>query len=97
MKARATRNGGKFRHDIEMRRPARLLRHSVRGGVEATVQCPRMEYGLTVPGGAVREGRVTACGGPACLTLTTPVDLPAGQQGTSARIIARSGEPDAGR
>jgi len=82
-------------HDLGLRAPHTLLRRveGVHGSVAVKIDfAPRMEYGRTQPHLRPVEGGVVARGGPAQLTLTSPVPLRC-ENGT-ARAVVVVGEGD---
>ena len=82
-------------HEIGLRVPHLLIRRveGLAGEVTMTTDfAPRMEYGRTEPHLSVGPGGVVARGGPARLTMTSPVALHADAGVASARFTVSTGE-----
>jgi len=82
-------------HDLGLRSPHTLLRRveGVSGTVELEVDfAPRMEYGRTEPHLSPVDYGVVARGGPAQLTLASPVPLRCEKGSARARIVVEAGE-----
>ena len=82
-------------HQLGLRSPHVLIRtvEGLRGTVDlVTTFAPRMEYGLTVPHLVLRPDGVRARGGPATLTLTTPVQLDREPGQATARFPVNAGD-----
>ncbi len=82
-------------HDLGLESPHTLLRRvdGVRGSVELEVDfAPRMEYGRTEPHMRPVATGVVARGGPAQLTLTSPVPLQCQHGSARARFVITPGE-----
>lgn len=82
-------------HDLGRRSPHTLLRRveGVRGSVTLRISfAPRMEYGRTTPHLLPIAGGVVARGGPAQLTLTSPIALRCEDGSASAVFVVEEGE-----
>jgi len=82
-------------HDVGLQSVHTLLRvvECVRGTVELEVDfAPRMEYGRTEPHMTPVDGGVVARGGPAQLTLTSPVPLRCENGSAWARMVVAAGD-----
>lgn len=82
-------------HDLGLRSPHTLLRRveGVSGTVELEVDfAPRMEYGRTEPHLRLVDHGVVARGGPAQLTLASPVPLRCENGSARTRIVVEAGD-----
>ncbi|MGI8807416.1 MAG: glycoside hydrolase family 15 protein [Acidimicrobiales bacterium] len=82
-------------HDLGLQVPHTLLRRveGVRGNVVVEIDfAPRMEYGRTEPLFRLVGEGVVARGGPAQLTLLSPVPLQCGNGSARARVVVGAGE-----
>ncbi len=82
-------------HDLGLRSVHTLLRRveGVRGSVELEIEfAPRMEYGRTEPHLRSVAAGVVARGGPAELTLASPIPLRCRNGRASARLVVTAGE-----
>ncbi len=82
-------------HDLGLQSPHTLLRRveGVRGTVAMDLDfSPRMEYGRTEPHLRTLASGVIARGGPAQLTLTSPIPLQCGSGSARARFSVRPGD-----
>ena len=82
-------------HDLGLQSPHTLLRRAegVRGTVVLEIDfAPRMEYGRTEPHFRSVAAGVIARGGPAQLTLTSPIALRCKNGSARARFVIRSGD-----
>ena len=82
-------------HDLGLQSPHALLRRveGIRGSVAMQIEfAPRMEYGRTEPHLRPVAGGVVARGGPAQLSLTSPVPLRCENGSARARFVIKAGE-----
>ncbi len=82
-------------HDLGLQSPHTLLRRveGVRGRVALEIEfAPRMEYGRTTPHLFPIPGGVVARGGPAQLTLTSPIPLRCEDGSASAIFVVEAGD-----
>jgi GH15 family glucan-1,4-alpha-glucosidase len=82
-------------HDLGLRVPHTLLRRiqGLRGNVAVEIDfAPRMEYGRTQPLFRLVDEGVVARGGPAQLTLLSPVLLQCGNGSARARVVVGAGD-----
>lgn len=82
-------------HDLGLRSPHVLLRRveGISGQVAMDVDfSPRMEYGRTTPHVRPLDGRIVARGGPAEVTLTSPVPLRCAAGSARGELVVGAGD-----